>query len=106
MMTAGLLGGWLAYDGVTDLLGGDGGPSAQGVILRVEASSLTVVDSLTLRTNDGRTLVLKIAPDAARDPREGFVAGHLRSHASLVQQVEIFYREQDGDLLAERLEDR
>ena len=80
--------------------------SAVGVVLEVEASSITQIDSFTLRTNDGQTLVFRVAPDARPDPEEGFVASHLRSHAALAEQVEVFYREEDGELLALRLVDR
>lgn len=97
---------WLGIEGIRQLVDEGDGPSVQGVILEVEASSLTVIDSFTLRSNGGETLVFEIAPDAARDPREGFVAGHLRSHAVLAEQVAIFYHEEDGRLLAERMEDR
>lgn len=101
-----LLATWLGVEGIRQLLGDGNGQSVQGVILQVEASSLTIVDSFTLRSNEGEVLVFEIAPDAARDPREGFVAGHLRSHAVLAQQVAISYREEDGRLLAERMEDK
>ena len=95
---------------VVPACGGDGVSvaerSAVGVILQVEASSITQVDSFTLRSNDGETLVFRIAPDARPDPQEGFVASHLRSHAALAEQVEVFYREENGELLALRLVDR
>ena len=80
--------------------------SAVGVIIDVQASSLTEIDSFTLRTNEGQTLVFRIAPDARPDLEEGFVPGHLRSHAALAEQVEVFYREESGELLALRLVDR
>ena len=84
--------------------GGDGDGSASGVIIDVQATSLTAIESFTLRTNDGETLVFRVAPDATRDPTEGFVPGHLRSHAVAAGQVTVFYREEDGQLLALRLE--
>jgi hypothetical protein len=80
--------------------------SVTGVILEVDAPSLTEIDSFTFRTNEGETLVFRVAPDAAADPLEGFVPGHLQSHALLAEQVEIFYREEGGELLALRLVDR
>ena len=86
---------------------GNGGErSVVGVIIDVQASSLTRIDSFTLRENDGATLVFEVAPDAAQDPREGFFPGHLRTHALAAEQVEVFYREEDGRLLALRLEHR
>lgn len=86
--------------------GGGGELFAEGVILEVEATSLTEVASFTLRTNDGETLVFAIAPDAAVDPDNGFVASHLRSHAGLGEQVAVYYREEGDARLAFRLEDR
>ena len=83
--------------------GGDGERSAVGVIIDVQATSLTQVEAFTLRTNDGETLEFGVAPDAAMDPQEGFVASHLRSHASLAEQVKVVYREDGGELLALRL---
>jgi hypothetical protein len=83
---------------------GDGEPTATGVIIEVEASSLTEVDAFVLQTNDGERLSFGVAPDAQRDPQEGFVASHLRSHASLGEQVSIAYRSEDGQLLALTIE--
>lgn len=87
--------------------GSDAGPgnerSVVGVLIDVQPSSISDVDSFTLRTNDGDTLEFRIAPDAAPDPGEGFVAGHLRSHLALAEQVEVLYREEGGALLALRL---
>ena len=84
--------------------GSDGERSVTGVIIDVQATSLTTIDSFTLRDKEGRTLVFRVASDAALDPREGFFPGHLRTHALAVEQVTVFYREAEGDLLALRLE--
>ena len=85
--------------------GGDGERSVEGIITAVEAEGLTQIDSFTMRTNDGETLVFHIAPDARPDPEEGFVPGHLRSHAVAAEQVRVYYREENGELLATRLVD-
>lgn len=84
--------------------GGEGERSAEGVIIDVQATSLTAIESFTLRTNDGETLVFAVAPEAAQDPVEGFFPGHLRTHAVAVEQVTVYYEEQEGRLLALRLE--
>ncbi|OGO52633.1 MAG: hypothetical protein A2148_06975 [Chloroflexi bacterium RBG_16_68_14] len=86
--------------------GGSGERSVTGVIIDVQSTSLTRIDSFTLRDNDGRTLVFAIAPDAANDPQEGFFPGHLRTHALAAEQVTVSYREEDGELLALRVVDR
>jgi hypothetical protein len=75
-----------------------------GVIITVDAPSLTVLNSFTLRDQHGQMLTFHIAPDAARDPQEGFVAGHLRSHALAAEKVRVTYRTQGDELLAEKLE--
>ena len=86
--------------------GGDGGGerSATGVIIDVQASSLTRIESFTLRDNGGDTLVFSVSPDALQDPREGFFPGHLRTHALAVEQVKVSYRKEGDRLLALRLE--
>jgi hypothetical protein len=84
--------------------GGGGEHQAVGVIITVNAPSLTVLDSFTLRDQQGQMLTFHIAPDAARDPQEGFVAGHLRSHALAAEKVRVTYRKQGDELLAEKLE--
>lgn len=80
--------------------------SARGVIVDVRSTTLTEIESFTLRTNDGRTLQFLPAPDASNDPRVGLLGGHLRTHAVLGDQVEVYYREVGGELLALRIEDR
>ena len=84
--------------------GGGGERSVTGVIIDVQATSLTRIDSFTLRDNDGRMLVFRMAPDASQDPREGYFPSHLRTHALAAEQVTVFYREENGKLLALRLE--
>jgi hypothetical protein len=77
--------------------------TVEGVIIDVQAASPAEIESFTLRSNDGETLVFQVAPDALADLREGFIPSHLRSHAALGEQVELFYREEGGKLLAIRL---
>lgn len=84
--------------------GGSGEHSVVGVIIDVKATSITEIDTFTLRDNQGNQIVFHIAPDAARDPEEGFVAGHLRSHALAAEKVRVTYRKQGDELLAEKLE--
>ena len=84
--------------------GGDSNRVA-GVIINVEAPSLTQLNSFTLHTDDGRTLVFHIAPEASRDPQQGFIGGHLRSHLLEASKVEITYRKQGDELLALKLRD-
>lgn len=70
----------------------------------MQATSLTAVDSFTLRDNDGETLTFRVAPDAVDDPIEGLFPSHLRTHALAAEQVTVIYREENGALLVLRLE--
>lgn len=83
---------------------GDGEKTATGVILDVESSSLTELDSFTLRSNDGETLVFVSDPDVLLDPQEGILPGHLLGHMQAAEQVTVYYREEGGALFAVRLE--
>ena len=78
--------------------------SVEGVLLQVEAVSLTETASFTLLADDAEVLEFQIAPDAASDSLEGFFPGHLREHALATQLVTVIYREESGRLLALRLE--
>jgi len=82
---------------------GGGDRSESGVIVDVEGRSLTQVESFTLQDDDGNVLTFQIAPDAAKDPTEGFFPGHMRSHSLAAERVTIFYRKDAGRLLALRL---
>jgi histidinol dehydrogenase len=83
--------------------GGNGERSVEGIITDVQSTGLTEIESFTLRTNRGETLVFRVAPDARPEAEEGFVPGHLRSHAVAAEQVRVYYREEAGELLATRL---
>ena len=87
--------------------GGDGGDSersVEGVILDVESSSLVDLDSFSLRTNDGETILFVPDPDASTDPGEAIFAGHLLGHMQAAEQVTVHYREEGGVFLATRIE--
>ena len=73
---------------------GDGEKTVTGVILDVESSSLTELDSLTLRTNDGETLMFVPGSGVTGDPLEGIFPGHLLGHMQAAEQVTIHYREE------------
>jgi len=107
-MSRPMFGGWLAACLVLAGLlvacgGGKGEHAAVGVIIDVQATSLTEIDTFTLRDQQGDLLLFHIAPDAARDPQESFVAGHLRSHALAAEKVRVAYRKQGDELLAEKV---
>ena len=83
---------------------GGGDRSETGVILDVVGSSLTQVDSFTLLVDNGDVLTFEIALDASKDVAEGFFPGHMRGHALAAEKVTIYFPEEDGVLLALRLE--
>ena len=78
--------------------------SVEGIITNVDAASLTQVETFTMRDNDNNIIVFRIAPDATRNLEEGFVPSHLREHAVAVEQVKVFYRVEDGESLALKIE--
>jgi hypothetical protein len=86
--------------------GSGGDDSVTGVIVEVDAPSLTELASFTFHTDGGETLTFVPAPDADRESSEALVPGHLQSHALVGSKVEVFYREEGGALLALRIEDR
>jgi hypothetical protein len=107
---AGAIRGALIVSGLCVLFvacggGNSGERSTDGVIIDVDAPTLTEINSFTLRTLDGDTLVFEISPDAEQDPVEGFFPGHLRSHAIAAEQVRIFYVRSGDRRLATRLQD-
>lgn len=77
--------------------------SEAGWIVDVQSTSPTEVDNFTLRTEDGRELVFKLAP--LELDGGSFPAGHLREHLALNQPVAIAYRNEGGERLAYRLRD-
>jgi hypothetical protein len=101
VLTAGaafLLGG-------TSLRDPDGPPGAHqmvGVIVRVDAVSLTDVRGFTLRTTDGATVEFEIG-----DLENGaaFPPGHLVEHQATAQPVRVWYRTEGDAKVVVRLED-
>jgi hypothetical protein len=85
--------------------GADGSSKVDGVIISVDAPTLTQLNSFTLHTDDDRTLVFHIAPNASRNPQNGLAGGHLRSHSLAATRVQITYRKQGDTLLAESILD-
>jgi hypothetical protein len=93
------------------LLGGPGRPDASpppdaqqmvGVIVGVQATSLTNVQGFTLRTTDGASVQFAIG---GLENGAQFPPGHLVEHQSTAQPIRVWYRTQDGTKVAIRLED-
>jgi hypothetical protein len=71
-----------------------------GVVLAVDARSLTDVRSFTLKSED-ETLEIRIDPDADYS----FPPSHLRNHALSGQPVRVELDERGEDLFATEMED-
>lgn len=82
------------------------GPAPQtvaGFVVDVKSTSLTQIDSFTLRTPEGQELVFRVGP--LELDGGAFPAGHLREHMALNQAVAVAYRMDGGQRVAYRLAD-
>ena len=77
--------------------------TAAGFVVDVKSTSLTQVDSFTIRTQNGQELVFRVGP--LELDGGAFPAGHLREHMALSQPVAVAYREEGGERVAYRLVD-
>jgi hypothetical protein len=80
-------------------------PDAQqlvGVIVGVDAASLTDVRGFTLRTTDGGTVAFKLG---ALENGSQFPPGHLVEHQATAQPVRVWYLTDVSGKVAIRLED-
>jgi hypothetical protein len=84
--------------------GSDDELSVTGVVIDVQEQSLTQTQTFTLRSDAGEEVVFRIAPDLAPDQIEWFVPGHLQSILTTGEEVTVYYRDDGGALLAERME--
>jgi hypothetical protein len=73
-----------------------------GVVISVDAVSLTEVRGFAIRTPDGRIVVFRIGP---LENGTEFPPGHLREHAATATAVRVTYLEEGSELVAVRLED-
>lgn len=82
------------------------GPQPQtvaGFVIDVKSTSITQVDSFTLRTPEESEIVFRVGP--LELDGGAFPAGHLREHMALGQPVAVAYREEKGEKVAFRLVD-
>ena len=73
-----------------------------GLVTAVDATSLTNVRGFTIRTDDGRTVVFRIG--ALENPAQ-FAPGHLLEHRATGVKIVVTYHQENGDLVAIRLDD-
>ncbi|MES2210211.1 MAG: hypothetical protein V4515_08505 [Chloroflexota bacterium] len=76
--------------------------TATGVVVAVEAASLTDVRGFTLRIAGGRTIAFSLA---ALQNGVAFPPGHLAEHIGSGTPIVVTYREENGAASAIRLED-
>jgi hypothetical protein len=74
--------------------------SATGIVIDVDARSLTNVPSFTLRQIDGQVLAFEVGHLDG-----GFPAGHLLEHRATSAPVRVTYDVKNGRNVAIRLED-
>ena len=82
------------------------GPPSQtlaGFVVDMKSTSITQVDSFTLRTPEGEEVVFAVGP--LELDGGAFPAGHLREHMALNQPVAVAFREEASRRVAYRLVD-
>jgi hypothetical protein len=87
---------------VVATLGGPQRRTETGVVVDVRATGLTNVQGFSIRTADGRTVDFRIG---TLENAASFPAGHLGSHRVDLRPIRVTYVEQDGGLVAIRLDD-
>lgn len=83
-------------------LGGPGRQVETGIVVAVQATSLTDVQGFSIRTADGRTVDFRIGQlENASD----FAPGHLAEHKVSLAPVRVTYIDRNGSHEAVRIED-
>lgn len=76
--------------------------TATGVVIAVDAGSLTEVRSFSLRVAGGKTLVFSLK---SLENGVEFPAGHLAEHVGSSEPIVVTYRDDGGTLKALRISD-
>jgi hypothetical protein len=84
------------------VFGGPGRRVETGVVVAVQATSLSSVQGFSIRTQDGRTVDFRVG---AIENATQFAPGHLAEHKVSLVPVRVTYVEEGGGLVAVRLED-
>jgi hypothetical protein len=88
--------------GASAVLGGPRRQVETGIVVAVQATGLTAVQSFTIRTTDGREVAFRIE---ALENAATFSLGHLAQHSATLVPVQVTYVSRDGALFAVRIED-
>lgn len=87
---------------LTTILGSPTRRVESGVVVAVQATSLTDVQGFSIRTADGRTLHFRIG---ALENAASFPPGHLAEHRVSLAAVRVTFVDRDGAHVAVRIED-
>jgi hypothetical protein len=85
-----------------NLLGGPGRRVETGVVVAVEATSLTSVQGFSIRTTDGRTVDFRVGK---LENGAVFPPGHLAEHRVSLVPIRVTYIDEGGGHVAVRIED-
>jgi hypothetical protein len=88
--------------GASTVLGGPGRQVETGIVVSVEATSLSAVQGFSIRTADGRTVDFRIV---AIENAASFPPGHLAVHKVTLVPVRVTYVDRNGSHEAVRIED-
>jgi hypothetical protein len=84
------------------VLGGPGRQVETGIVVAVQATSLSAVQGFSIRTGDGRTVDFRIV---SLENASTFPPGHLAEHKVSLVPVRVTYVDRDGGHEAVRIED-
>jgi hypothetical protein len=73
-----------------------------GVVIEVDAASLTDVRGFTLRTSSGVAFGFKLG---ALENATEFSPSHLKEHQATSEPIRVWFRVENGDRVAYRIED-
>ncbi|MBA2718478.1 MAG: hypothetical protein H0U52_04415 [Chloroflexi bacterium] len=88
--------------GAVTILGGPSREVATGIVVAVQATSLTAVEGFSIRTGDGRTLDFRIT---SLENAAAFPPGHLSVHKVSLVPVQVTFVDDGGSHRAVRIED-
>ena len=86
----------------TMVIGGPGRQVETGVVVAVQATSLSDVQGFSIRTADGRTVDFRVG---SLENASQFPPGHLAEHKVSLVPIRVTYVQQPDGLSAVRLED-
>ena len=85
-----------------NVLGGPGRRVETGLVVAVQATSLTSVQGFSIRTQDGRTVDFRVG---TLENGTQFPPGHLAEHKVSLVPIRVTYVQESGGPVAVRIED-